>query len=309
MFLRSKAEARRSLLLCLFVLGLITAIIVVPYQYNTSAAGGSGKGSNQRTVSEEEGFPNYDIREQNAGEIANILVGYRNAAGRDASFADSVRQGFLQGESRLRTKVPTLAIEYNNDIRIPEVIGPDSVKGRAFLTAASRPAGYKHADVLINFLKENASLVGSTSQQIDSLKIFADYTNPDGNLSWVELEQYIHGIPVFRGNVKAGFTKQGEMIRVVNNLAPGLDYDSLSADFGDPIDAVRVAAPQANYQLKTNDALPNRSASSNIKVRFGAGGDWDITAEKMYFPTEPGVAIPAWRGADLEAYQRILRHS
>src|SRR5204863_2904966 len=77
--------------------------------------------------------------------------------------------------------------------------------------------------------------------------------------------------------------------------APGLDYDSLSSDFGDPIDAVRYAAPHANYQLKTNDALPNRSASSNIKVRFGAGGDWDITAEKMYFPTEPGVAVPAWR--------------
>ena len=271
MFLRSKAEARRSLLLCLFVLGLITAIIVVPYQYNTSAAGGRSKGLAQRTESEEEGYPNYDIREQNDNEIAGILAGYRNASGRDASFVDSVRQGFVQGENQLRTKIPTLAIEYNNDIRIPEVIGPDPVKGRAFLTAATRPAGSKHADVLINFLKENTSLVGTTSAQIDGLKVFSDYTNPDGNLSWVEIEQYIHGIPVFRGNVKAGFTKQGEMIRVVNNLAPGLDYDSLSTDFGDPIDAVRYAAPHANYQLKTNDALPNRSASSNIKVRFGAG--------------------------------------
>jgi len=204
MFLRSKAEARRGLLLCLFVLAIITAIIAVPYRYNTSAAGERGKGLNQRTVSEEAGFPNYDIREQKDAEIADILTGYRNAAGRDSSFVDSVRQGFIQGENQLRTRIPTLAIEYNNDIRIPEVIGPDPVKGRAFLTGATRPAGKRHADVLINFLKENTSLVGATSEQVDALKVFSDYTNPDGNLSWVELEQYIHGIPVFRGNVKAG---------------------------------------------------------------------------------------------------------
>ena len=34
--------------------------------------------------------------------------------------------------------------------------------------------------------------------------------------------------------------------------------------------------------------------SSDKKVVFGAG-NWATTAEKMYFPTEPGVAVPSWR--------------
>ncbi len=293
---RSKAEARRSLLLCLFILGLITAIIVLPYKYGTKAAAGEkGKGLIEKTVSNEDGFPNYDIREDKEAEMADLLIGYRQASGKDASAVASVRDGFVRGENELKSRIPTLKVDYNTDIRIPEVIGTDVAKGRAFLTAATRPAGQKHADVLINFLKQNNSLVGATDRQIDSLYVFADYTNPDGNLSWVEVEQHIQGVPVFRGGVKAGFTRQGELIRVINNLAPGLNYDAVSTDFGDASEAVRYAAPFANYELKETDTVPNRSASSAIKVRFGAGGDWDITAEKMYFPTEPGVAVPAWR--------------
>lgn len=295
MLRRSKAEARRSLLLCLIILGLITAIIVVPYQYGTKAASGKREGLVQKTVSHEEGFPNYDIREDKAQNVEDMLVAYRQASGKDASSVANIRDGFVSGESALRSRVPTLKVEYNTDIRIPEVIGTDVEQGRAFLTAQTRPAGQKHADVLISFLKQNNSLVGATNQQIDDLKVFADYTNPDGNLSWVELEQFIHGIPVFRGSVKAGFTRTGEMIRVINNVAPGLDYSQVSTDFGDPAEAVRVAAPFANYQLKAGDVIANAERSSNTKVAFGAAGDWDVTAEKMYFPTEPGVAVPAWR--------------
>jgi hypothetical protein len=295
MLKRSKSEARRSLLLCLFVLGLVTAVILVPYHFATKAAAGKGKGLTEKTVSHEDGFPNYDIREDKGADIGDLLVGYRQAAGRDAVAVANVRDAFVSGENELRSRIPTLKVDYNTDLRIPEVIGPDATRERAFLTGATRPAGRKHADVLINFLKQNNSLVGATDAQVDALNVFADYTNPDGNLSWVELEQYIHGIPVFRGGAKAGFTRQGELIRVINNLAPGLDYNTVSADFGNPVDAVRIAAPLANYELKASDTVANAEASSNIKVKFGGGGDWDITAEKMYFPTEPGVAVPAWR--------------
>src|SRR5207244_8527491 len=114
---------------------------------------------------------------------------------------------------------------------------PDRQLGRSFLTSASRPSGEKHSDVLKGFLKENTELVGTDSNQIDGLKIAADYTNPDGNLSFAELHQEINGVPVFRGEIKAGFTKMGEMIRVINNLAPALNCDALSTDFGDPVAA------------------------------------------------------------------------
>jgi hypothetical protein len=167
--------------------------------------------------------------------------------------------------------------------------------GRSFLTGPTARAGGKHSDQLISFLKENSSLIGGTDAQIGSLKVAADYTDPNGALSFVELDQEINGIPVFRGEVKAGFTADGEMIRVINNFAPGLDYNSLSTDFGDPASAVKTAAGNIRLQLKEGDTVVNASASNDLKVRFGGGGDWDIAAEKMYFPTEPGVARPAWR--------------
>ena len=106
MLKRSKAEARRSLLLCLFVLGLVTAIIVVPYQYGSKAASGKSNGLAHKTLSHEEGFPNYDIREQGENRIEDILVGYRQAAGRDASAVANVRDEFAVRRERSENEHP-----------------------------------------------------------------------------------------------------------------------------------------------------------------------------------------------------------
>jgi Zn-dependent metalloprotease len=140
--------------------------------------------------------------------------------------------------------------------------------GKSFLTGPTARAGAKHSDYLISFLKENSSLIGGTDSQIGSLKVAADYTNPDGVLSFVELNQEINGIPVFRGEVKAGFTADGELIRVINNFAPGLDYNSLSTDFGDPASAVKAAAENIKYQLREGDTVANTAVSNDLKVNF-----------------------------------------
>ena len=84
------------------------------------------------------------------------------------------------------------------------------------------------------------------------------------------------------------------MIRVINNLAPGLDYGSLSNDFRDPVDAVRAAFGHINSEPTKFDIERNEAVSTDLKVTFG-NGDGATTAEKMYFPTEPGVARAAWR--------------
>ena len=290
----SKAEARFSLLLSLFVLGLIAAVIVVPYQFQSEASAQDGKkGLFIRTESHEEGLPNYDIRmDVKRPESADALVKFRNSVGKDASAIATTREDFARGEEALKSRVPSLKVEYNEDIRIPEVIAPDV--WRDDVERLSPASSAKRSEVLRGFIKQNSSLVGVSSEQADSLRVVSDYTNPDGNLSFAQLNQEINGIPVFRGEIKAGFTKKGEMMRVINNLAPGLEYSSLSADFRDPVDAVRSAARNINYELKPVDTQRNDAASDDLKVVFG-DGDWATTAEKMYFPTEPGVAVPAWR--------------
>ncbi|MGB7070136.1 MAG: M36 family metallopeptidase, partial [Pyrinomonadaceae bacterium] len=70
------------------------------------------------------------------------------------------------------------------------------------------------------------------------------------------------------------------------------DYNGLSTDFGDPASAVDAAF--GYLCRKSSDVIVNGAASTDSKYVFG-DGDWATTAEKMYFPTEPGVAIPAWR--------------
>ncbi len=281
----SNFESGRGTFLALFVLAVITAVFVLPFQLRTNAS----KGLNPKTESHEKGLENYDIRTDK--EAIEKLANYRTVMGKNAVDVADARDLLVKGENELRKHVPTLKVEYNSDIRIPEIIAPDVQQGKAVFTNRSRQ---KRSGILLNFLNENRELVGAGAEQISQLKVAADYTNPDGNLSYVELNQEINGVPVFRGEVKAGFTKSGEMFRVVNNFAPGLDYYSISKDFGDPATAVSYSYQHINAAGTTKRARLNEKLSTDIKAVFGTG-DFATTAEKMYFPTEPGVAVAAWR--------------
>ncbi len=287
----TKTSFRKTLVFCFVILGLFAALVIAPYKFRSEAGKQieTGEGLNPRTHSQEEGLENYDIRADKSAH--EKITKFRQSLNRDAAVIADIRDNFVRGEETLRTKVPTLKVEYNEDIRTPEVIGTDIKQGRAFLTTT---ASGNRAEILRGFAKANESLIGVSDAQADALRVVADYTNPDGNLSFAHLEQRINNIPVFRGEIKAGFTKNGEMIRVINNLAPGLDYESLSNDFGNPLNAVRSAAQNINYSLKAEETTRNDAASDDLKVVFG-NGDWATTAEKMYFPTEPGVAVAAWR--------------
>ena len=52
---RKKTETRKGLLLCLFVLGMVTALTILPYQFRSSAT--APKGLVQRTVSADPDIP------------------------------------------------------------------------------------------------------------------------------------------------------------------------------------------------------------------------------------------------------------
>ena len=287
---RSTAAVRNPLLLCLITLGLVAALVYLPTQFRSEAGGNSDKGLIQQTKSHEEGLENYDIRSDKAAY--QEIDGFRQALNKNAADVADIRADFVRGEEQLRSRIPTVVVEYNSDIRTPEVISPDVWKATIeWLTPAST---VKRSEILRSFVKENNSLIGVSDAQANSLRVLADYTNPDGNMSFAHLEQRINNVPVFRSEVKAGFTKDGRIIRVINNLAPGLDYESLSNDFRNPADAVRTAAGYIDHELTATDVTRNEAASTDLKTVFGQG-DWATTAEKMYFPTEPGVAVPAWR--------------
>jgi len=60
MFDRLRGKDRWGVLATIFVLGLVTALIVIPYQFRSQAV---SKGLVNRTVSADPALPNFDIRE------------------------------------------------------------------------------------------------------------------------------------------------------------------------------------------------------------------------------------------------------
>lgn len=289
----SKAAAgtfRTRLFPIVAVISVIIFLAAMPHwQSAATEYPASDRGVSNRTESHDDRFPNYDIRTDKSA--TGKLIGFRSGSGRNAADIADVREEFVRGETRLRERVPTLAVEYSPDLRAPEVIAPDVKQGRAFLTA---PDSAKVSERLRRFVRENSSLFGLREEDADGLRVTADYTNPDGNLSFAHLEQFIDGVPVFRGEVKAGFTKRGEMIRVINNLAPGASDAAVSRQFGDPSQAVRAAAPMCGSDADRLLMSGARRDSDDSKFVFGTT-DSATVAEKIYFPTEPGVVIPAWR--------------
>jgi hypothetical protein len=283
------AETRRNLLFCLFVFGLFTAFAVVPYRFHSQAG---SQDERAKAANRGDALKNYDIRaDKSAGDK---IVKFRRIQNKSAAAVADIRDDFVAGEEKLRVKVPNLKVEYNRETVAPEVIAPDVKKGRAFLTEPSA-IEQSRADKLRGFIRQNDSLIGFKSARTEDLRVTADYVNPDGNLSFARLTQHINDIPVFNAEVKAGFTKKGEIVRVVNSLAPGVETANVSTDFGDPANAVKAAADAVNHDLNPSDLTQAKSLSGDDKkIAFGTG-DWATTAEKMYFPVEPGVAIPAWR--------------
>jgi hypothetical protein len=287
-----KIEPRLGRLgLGLILTGSITAgCYFLPIWQQAEAVGRKDKNGTQAAQTDDkEKLPNYDIRlDKKAFET---VAAFRNSMKKSASAVADIRDGFATAEVKLRSSVPSLKVEYNEAMCTPEVISPDVEQGKKFLTS---PSSEKRSDKLKGFLKQNKDLVAAADRDVDDLKVVADYTNPDGNLSFTELSQEIDGIPVFQGRVRAGFTKKGELIRVVNNLAPGVENSPTSTDFGDPANAVSNAFKYIDAEDSQPDLVKNEAASNELRTIFGPE-DSGITVDKTYFPTEPGVVIPAWQ--------------
>lgn len=236
---------------------------------------------------------NYDIRTDQSAGGRRVIEKYAAEAGKSDLQIANARNRTREAAEKLRSAKENLKIEYSEDLRAPEVVSPDFGVKAGFLTA---PSAGKRTAILENFLKENSALFGLNAAQISEFETTADYTNPNGVLSFVHFEQKIGGIPVFRGEVKAGFTRKNEIIRIINNLAPDLDYENLSADFGDPAEAVLNAARHIGIEANEADVKATKSESNDLKITFERGRFSDrTTAEKMYFPLDFGIARPAWR--------------
>ena len=127
---------------------------------------------------------------------------------------------------------------------------------------------------MLNYISKQHDLFGLDQTDISQLVKTADYTNPNGLLSFVHYEQRINGVPVFQAELKAGFSRRNEIVSVVNGIVPGLGESDTFADFGSESEVAEKA-----YQYVGLPAEPGRLKN----------------AERIYFPLGSDSARRAWR--------------
>ncbi|HKP72434.1 MAG TPA: M36 family metallopeptidase, partial [Pyrinomonadaceae bacterium] len=213
------------------------------------------------------------VANQSQRETAAAIVSSMNAA-----------------QESLAQRVPGLRVEYNETLRVPEVV---DVNG---LTLAAATGSTE--ETVRGFVSENAAAYGLTRSQAAKLKKFSDYTNPAGNLSFVELEQEINGVPVFQGYVRGILSADGRLVRTTGLLAPGLN--SASVDTTPRIsvtDAVAAGAKSINLKVKgTGTSLSVKEEGENgiTKVVTGGPFDEDVKTSLVIFPLVPGTGRLAY---------------
>ena len=163
--------------------------------------------------------------------------------------------------------------------------------GRGLLTGPSR----NRVAMLRAFLTAHAGAFGVSAEEIATLDVVADYENPAGNMAWVELEQKINGIPVFRGSIVGGFTRKGELVRTTGQLATGLSVASLRTDPRfNAADAIERAAAHVGWTVPAYSVTETSADQAGRAVLSSPALHGTARAWLMYFPFESGLARLAW---------------
>jgi hypothetical protein len=280
----------------LTVAGVASALLALVFMmappFHTQAAKQNSRQS--AAIVYHPGLENYDIRyaEKSSAAQAKLESLRQQASQKAQSSASRFSQDMAAARENLAARVSGLHIEMNAAGNAPELVG---VKwdSKGMLTA---PNGDAHESIARNFLAQNNALYGLTDSQVAQLATVADYTNPAGNLSWVEYEQRINGIPVFEGYVRAALTKDGEIARTTGNLAAGLDYAAMQTTPKMSAASAVVAAARAIGVDVNPLSLRTLSAANKGRTSLLTQGPFDenIKADLVYFSTEPGVATLAY---------------
>ena len=214
-------------------------------------------------------YPNFDIRSyKDDPALANsdALAAYMALAAPPSTAAADTLADSRNGLAALRNELPGARVEAH-------VLGGAAVVSAMPGTPFLSEPGADRVATLRGFLQSHAAAFGLAGDQAASLVVRADEMNPAGNMAWVELEQRIHGIPVFQGHLRGAFTTKGELARTNGLLATGLD--------GVAAQTAALSSAQAAAIAAANVNMPTSAADS--------ARTW-----QTWFPLAAGVVRLAW---------------
>ncbi len=186
-------------------------------------------------------------------------------------------------------RYPDAKLEPHPALDTFEVISTAPGAGR-YLTS---PSSTDRVAILRQFVADHRDVFGLADDGMSGLQVTADYSNPNGALSFVHLEQTIAAVPVFQGEIKAAFTRRNEIVRIINGLTP---VSETRQTFGKASDAVIHAARHLHVEMPSETLFGRIIAESPNRVTFERGPFEDeVVAERFYFPVSTTDLRAAWR--------------
>jgi hypothetical protein len=292
----------------LLILTVTLCALALDYSPIVSSQGSNEAGSGKRVLRTGTRFENFDIRvrqpnkgeSQKSGDSSLGQSTKQSAKPRPVSTAQTARtaalvQSMRAAQQQLSANLPNLRVEFNEAVGVPEIVRVEG-GGALAARAAAVDMGKANEHTLRVFLTENAALYGLTQAQVEQLTKVSDYTNPAGNLSFVEFQQAVNGLPVFQGYVRGIFGADGRLVRTTGLLAPGIHGNALATM---PALSATAAVSAAAATIKVDvsaDSLAVLERGSDGRTQTVSHGpfDEDTKTELVYFPLAPGHLVLAY---------------
>jgi subtilisin-like proprotein convertase family protein len=279
-------------------LRIIAAIVVallaftLLFDFLMQAAGSAGRGIKGQSAADNPDKENFDIRKAaSQDEVTRLKSRLKKFSSKQMEKNAQIKQVMMSAKVRKTGSVPGLKAAFSTLTNSPEVV---EVKGNRLRTPLS---SQPREDIVRGFISDNADLFGMSPQQVAKLRKSADYTNPNGRLSWVKLEQRWNGMRVFRGDMMAAFNSGGELVRVVGELTGGpAEKELATAPKVSAAQAVVAAAASVGMALTESELTVKESSPDGRAIVFHPTGPLtdDIKLELLYFPLDAGLATLAW---------------
>ena len=253
----------------------------------------------------ENGPKNFDVRDETTKSSMQIRAKHVDRHGpKQKAKKDKAEQEMKNAEKRLAAQIPGVQVEKSGRTGGPERVIVSRGRGRLAHGNDSRER------VLRKFLQDNADLFGLERNDVAHLVKSADYVNPAGNLAWVRLERKINGKAVFRGEVNAAFTADGELVALTGEMPVAVDdQDASDAPLVTAATAVSVAAQSVGVEVAPG-ALELVESDGDAVVFSGGPFAETTKATLQYFPLDSGAIELAWvvtlTVADDEAYLIVV---
>ncbi len=235
---------------------------------------------------------NYDIREELSDEAQTV----KNRHNQKLNASQKQRKAQLasarqRAKTNLSGQIPGLEVQLSKT-GSAEIVGVENGPRKTL----TRGSAEDHEKIVRDFVSKNADLYGLTAQQAAQLKKISAYTNPNGNMSWVELRQEINGVPVFQGGMLGAMTRNGELLRTAGRLASSVvDSSTVTSNSTEAAAAVVKAAATIGMTINSADLVLKESLPDGTSFIFEPGPFADeIKVETVYFPLEEGLVAKAW---------------